>query len=94
MTDIDKFHGLKYEEVTNKLGQPDTSETFRMEDDLSEFRIELLNTYPLDKVENRKVVIREETWNDGDYRSTLWFSQAGNDWKVISGLRWHKDTDF
>jgi hypothetical protein len=88
------FHGLNISEVIEKLGIPERCETFLMKQVVGEFRVELLNTYPITKRENQNVPIKELHWKDGNYNITLWFHQVNGKWVVLNSRRWHKDIEF
>jgi len=91
---ITKFNTLSMNKVLDELGFPERCDTFLIQEIVGEFRIELLNTYPLTNPKNRKVKIKELHWKDGDYNITLWFHQIDGNWVVLDGRRWHKNVDF
>ena len=88
------LNGLTIEEAIGKLGIPEKCETFLMNDVVGEFHVELFNTYPIAKKENRNVEIKEFNWRDGDYNITLWFHNISGKWIVFESLRWLVGTEF
>ncbi len=86
---------LGQQQIIKNLGQPDLKETFKMKDmGPSEFRVELLNTYPLKNPKNLNVEIQEWTWKKGEKQRTVWFHQVKGTWKA---LHWHDsdvDTEY
>lgn len=83
------------QELVKKLGEPAVKEKFAMKDaGPSEFRIELQNTYPLNKPKNLKIQIQEWTWNDGDKRLTIWLHQVKGKWVALNVFQWKTGMEF
>ncbi|MCK5218406.1 hypothetical protein KAR10_02715 [bacterium] len=93
-TKMNDLHGFNIIQAIEKLGFPEKGETFLMKEVVGEFRVELLNTYPVSKKENQNVKIKEVNWQDGKYNITLWFHQVNSKWIVLNSLRWPTGTDF
>jgi len=85
---------LTEEETLARLGSPAKRLEYTMAEAGDEFRIELQNTYPLTKPENRGVRIHEWTWNRGDERLTVWFHKPADAWRAFHLMRWHKGMEF
>jgi hypothetical protein len=93
-TKLPQYHGLSHAQVIERLGKPKRDDQFAMSQAVGEFRVELLNTYPLSDPANADVQIQELTWEDGSYNITLWLHQVGDEWVVLNSCRWHKDVRF
>lgn len=91
---LKELEGETFEEAVAKLGQPQQDVMFDLSEGVTEFRIELLNTFGEEFKQGKSVMIREVTWVDNDHFITLWFHQAEATWSAVSVSRWHKDTEF
>lgn len=89
-----EYYDSTMEQVVADLGQAYYRFSFNMGQPLEEMRIELYNIYPPGAPDNEKIEIKEMWWKDGDYFITLWFHQVDEEWKVVDGVRWHKDVCF
>ena len=74
--DLPHLHGLDEAAVVRELGRPVRENTFKMGECCTEFRVELLNTYPPDDPRHRDVQIRELWWKDGHVNTAVWFHQV------------------
>lgn len=73
------------------LGAPDSETRFPITDDVSEFRVRLLNH---SLARDGSAEVREATWNEGDCRLTLWSVRQGANWRIIEWLRWTEGDQF
>ncbi len=94
LQELPDLAGLSTELVTQRLGQPEQRESFRIGERPDEFRIGLQNTYPLTEPENANVEVMEWTWENGDCKLTIWFHQVDQSWQSLNNLRWHRDMEF
>lgn len=88
----DAYAGQSQADVERTNGPARLVEEFRLADGVNEFRIELLNLYPLPA--NGDLLIRELEWMDGDCRLTVWFIQDGDEWIARHGLIWPVNAEF
>jgi hypothetical protein len=87
------FVGLTEQAVIANLGDAAQAETFPLDwDHVTEFRIELLNLYPLP--ENAGLQIQELQWRSGDCNLAIWFAQEGTDWKAKDAVIWPDNVEF
>lgn len=62
---------------------------------ISEFRINLRNTFTEKEIENRDIIIREVTWSSNkDENLTIWYEKKQHQWILVDHLIWHKDALF
>lgn len=88
----DAYTGQSQADVERANGAAGLAEDFRLGDGVNEFRIELLNLYPLPA--NNDLLVRELGWADGDCRLTVWFTRAGDAWIARQAVIWPANAEF
>ena len=88
------LHGVEVEQVVKELGQPDYEYECAMSEATSEFRCELMNTYPLNREGSAQVRIREFHWKHTPYSVVVWFHKIGGKWIALDSVRWKKGIEF
>jgi hypothetical protein len=92
---IRALHGLAVERVAAELDEPNQIYEFSIEDGVdSEFRVELLNTYPPGSPRSKGVRIREWQWKYRDFTVAVWFHSVEGRWVVLDTCRWKKGVKF
>jgi hypothetical protein len=94
---VEKVPGLRgqtVDQVTRVLGKPDLDESYQMRDAGGEFRIELRNTYRLDRPGNEDVEIRELWWKHSRFTVAVWFHQIDGQWVALDSCRWKQGIQF
>ena len=81
-------------EADKRYGAPIAVDTFTMRgDNIHEFRVELLNHFPLDN----SIIIREVTWATDtldNLRLTIWFRLENEECIPADTCQWDKYTEF
>jgi hypothetical protein len=89
------LHGRAIEEVTHRLGEPDTELSFTMGNSPGgEFRVPLFNYYPPDRPGSRNVAIKELWWRHSRYTVVIWFHKDEDHWVAFDSCRWKKGIAF
>ena len=91
---IPSLHGQTYASLMKQLGNPSFEYSFTMDKRLSEFQIELHNTYPPESPNNPTVEIRECTWEYSRHRLTVWFHKMNGKWLALNTSRYKNDVVF
>lgn len=86
------YVGRHDDAVNTMLGPPSYDEQFSLGPGMNEFRIELLNQFPLPA--NAHLQVRERTWAGEDCRLTLWAVQRADAWTVVHAIRWPAGSSF
>ena len=91
---VDSLLGSIKDHVEEKLGKPNQTYEFSVEDGVDEFRIELLNTYPPGSARAKGVLIREWQWKYSTFSVAVWFHLVDGRWVVLDTCRWKKGVLF
>ncbi len=87
------LNGLSLAVVKRDLGNSGDEEIFALsENTITEFRIEILNQYPLPQEQGR--LIREIRWTESYCNTAVWFVQDRKTWTSFDNLTWNDDTEF
>lgn len=82
------------EEAIAIAGPSDEATEFYMSDSLSEFRIELLNSFKRKDYLHKRIQIKEVTWYNGEKNITVWYQEENFSWRFITMSVWNKDAEF
>ncbi|GEM_PF-2954023 len=92
------LHGMTEAEVVGVLGEPDFSQdiTLHAGETLSEFFIEVHNTYPPDDPSTEGRVIRHLQWERDGYSEAVFMHQPSPDgvWIVLESVKWSEGVEF
>ena len=89
------LHGKSLEAVIASLGEPDTTEEYKMADGaIGELRAPLYNTYPLDDPKAMRAQIKELQWHRARYHIAVWLHRVNGEWVVLDTCRWKAGVVF
>ena len=100
--EYDKIKHFTYDKLMDSLSKenkelPYSQETFiRGEDNglISEFRVELLAFYPIEKIKNKNILIKEVTWETSPtHNLTIWYEKKNKEWYPIHYIIWNKELE-
>ena len=100
--EYDKIKHLTYDKLMDSLSKenkelPYSQETFILGEDnglISEFRVELLAFYPIEKIKNKNILIKEVTWETSPtHNLTIWYEKKNNEWYPIHYIIWNKELE-
>lgn len=84
-----------FHNATQEFGTYESLQHFILaEENISEFRIELLNIYE-EQDFLKSINMIEVTWSHGFFKNrTVWFQQDSVDWKRLDEAVWNKGAEF
>lgn len=82
----------KTESALAALGKPTREERFALGKGMNEFRIELLNIYPM--ATNAALPVMERTWSRKGCNLTIWFVEKRGVWTSVRASRWPDGVQF
>ena len=97
-----KIKHLTYDKLMDSLSKenkelPYSQETFILGEDnglISEFRVELLAFYPIEKIKNKNILIKEVTWETSlTHNLTIWYEKKNKEWYPIHYIIWNKELE-
>ena len=97
-----KIKHLTYDKLMDSLSKenkelPYSQETFILGEDnglISEFRVELLAFYPIEKIKNKNILIKEVTWETSPtHNLTIWYEKKNKEWYPIHYIIWNKELE-
>jgi hypothetical protein len=100
--EYDKIKHLTYDKLMDSLSKenkelPYSQETFILGEDnglISEFRVELLAFYPIEKIKNKNILIKEVTWETSPtHNLTIWYEKKNKEWYPIHYIIWNKELE-
>jgi len=100
--EYDKIKHLTYDKLMDSLSKenkelPYSQETFILGEDnglISEFRVELLAFYPIEKIKNKNILIKEVTWETSlTHNLTIWYEKKNKEWYPIHYIIWNKELE-
>ena len=100
--EYDKIKHLTYDKLIDSLSKenkelPYSQETFILGEDnglISEFRVELLAFYPIEKIKNKNILIKEVTWETSPtHNLTIWYEKKNKEWYPIHYIIWNKELE-
>ncbi len=98
VAELTDLHGKTESEVVVVMGQPDFRQdiTLHAGETLSEFMIEVHNTYPPDDPSIEGTVIRHLQWERNGYSEAVFLHQPDQDtvWVVLESLKWSNNVEF
>lgn len=98
VTELTELHGATESEVLSALGEPDYTQdiTLHAGETLSEFFIEVHNTYPPDDPSTEGRVIRHLQWERDGYSEAVFLHQPSPDgvWIVLESVKWSEGVEF
>lgn len=86
------YANLTDDELTVRLGQPHRQSEFALGAGMNEFRIELLNQFPLPA--NANLQVTERTWKHERCNLTIWSVQQETRLNSVIAVRWPADALF
>lgn len=86
------YIGKTQPELLAMLGPADSDHRFRLEDDINEFTIGLLNIYPMP--ENGWRQIRQQTWSADHCFLTVWSSRKDGALRSVDSLVYGDNVEF
>lgn len=85
---------LSFEGVTALLGDPEI-ERFRLSNDVSEFRIELLNYYTVaELVRNQPPITQATYFITADRNLTVWYRETAQGPEYLHQMDWRPGQEF
>jgi len=98
VAELTDLHGKTESEVVVVMGQPDFRQdiTLHAGETLSEFIIEVHNTYPPDDPSIEGTIIRHLQWERNGYSEAVFLHQSSSDgeWVVLESMKWSNDVEF
>ena len=100
--EYDKIKHLTYDKLMDSLSKenkelPYSQETFILGEDnglISEFRVELLAFYPIEKIKNKNILIKEVTWETSlTHNLTIWYEKKNKEWYPIHYIIRNKELE-
>lgn len=100
--EYDKIKHFTYDKLMDSLSKenkelPYSQETFILGEDnglISEFRVELLAFYPIEKIKNKNILIKEVTWETSPIHNlTIWYEKKNKEWYPIHYIIWNKELE-
>ena len=100
--EYDKIKHFTYDKLMDSLSKenkelPYSQETFILGEDnglISEFRVELLAFYPIEKIKNKNILIKEVTWETSPtHNLTIWYEKKNKVWYPIHYIIWNKELE-
>lgn len=100
--EYDKIKHFTYDKLMDSLSKenkelPYSQETFILGEDnglISEFRVELLAFYPIEKIKNKNILIKEVTWETSPtHNLTIWYEKKNKEWHPIHYIIWNKELE-
>lgn len=100
--EYDKIKHFTYDKLIDSLSKenkelPYSQETFILGEDnglISEFRVELLAFYPIEKIKNKNILIKEVTWETSPIHNlTIWYEKKNKEWYPIHYIIWNKELE-
>ena len=100
--EYDKIKHFTYDKLMDSLSKenkelPYSQETFILGEDnglISEFRVELLAFYPIEKIKNKNILIKEVTWETSPtHNLTIWYEKKNKEWYPIHYIIWNKELE-
>ena len=100
--EYDKIKHFTYDKLIDSLSKenkelPYSQETFILGEDnglISEFRVELLAFYPIEKIKNKNILIKEVTWETSlTHNLTIWYEKKNKEWYPIHYIIWNKELE-
>jgi hypothetical protein len=89
------LHGRSMGAVVAVLGEPARQSEFSMGPGrLTEFQIELYNTYPPNHPKTAGVRIKELHWDWPRYHVAVWMHLVNGEWIVLDTCRWQEGVVF
>lgn len=99
VSELTHLHGLTESELLAELGEPDSEaeHILRSGETLSEFYIEVHNTYRPEDPSTEGVVIRHLEWDCGWYSKAVFMHRPDSisgEWIVLESVQWSDDVEF
>lgn len=96
--ELTELHGKTMEEVMEVMGEPAFQQeiTLHAGETLSEFMIEVHNTYPPDDPSTEGRIILHMQWEREGFSEAVFLHQPSADgaWVVLESLKWSNDVEF
>jgi len=84
--------GKSEADIVKLLGEAESEVNFTLSQNVTEFRIELLNLFALPQNNERKILERQ--WSNAGCKLTIWFTNTKNGMTSVQALRWPDGTEF
>ena len=90
----ERFIGNTESELVLTLGEPNTRDTYAMDQAYGEFRVSLFNTYPPDLPNLSEIQIREYTWEYDHNKFTAWLHAVDDEWQILDTCQYETEAVF
>ena len=92
VSDWPEKQGLSETDINEQFGEPSETEQFILGDGVPEFRVGLLDDFPMEGNEER--VFREKIWKSHGCNVAIWFTQVDGELYSVDSLTWPDGLEF